>query len=556
MFISATLLAMGPYLYVTAVLIPSRVQPFPDADGAWAPVEDFATFAWSLVDFGMLVAFVKHFAEWRVAEPARALQAAQAWIWWQLAGGLVLIVVGGAFACGVLPHTRYALFSRVVLIRAAMQVPGIFSFFTIFFSAIQRFDFQLLLDLLEKRLLFVATPIPFVLYFRSIGRAHPALGESFGAVLGIAAGQYCALILTFTIGYTLFRRLRLPLAPLVYAGFDRATVGKMLRFGAGMVAGKAPYLLAITLEFMIISYRLPGYLGWLGIRQLIMQRIVFTVYFLLPFTESAVPAIAESLAAKKRALTRYYVVRYLQFGHLFGAIVVAVLLGAGRPLILRALATEWRPVAAYLPLACASALLLPASWLVDAFQRGAGRPGLNSAIVVTEMTLRLALYWLLIPRLGFAGIFVATFIGLALKTAVAWLISHRLILRLEAWPWTSTLAPLASGALVYLALVGAAALLPQTRAAGIALFVGAALAAFPLGFFLVGIIGGLDAAAVDELRSAAELASLMRPVARRLAQAGALGARLHGRRALPALATTAQREADEIVTAERVVSTS
>ena len=110
-------------------------------------------------------------------------------------------------------------------------------------------------------------------------------------------------------------------------------------------------------------------------------------------------------------------------------------------------------------------------------------------------------------------------------------------------------APLATGAVVYAALVGAAALLPATRAAAIALFAVAALGAFPIGFFVAGVIGGFDPAAVDDLARAAELASAMRPIARGLARAGAAGARLFPR-ALPPLAAEAQREADAIVKVE------
>jgi O-antigen/teichoic acid export membrane protein len=497
----------------------------------------------------MTTAFVRAFAAHRVDAPARALAAAQLWIWWQLAGGIVILAVGGALACGVLPHTHLALFSRVVLLRAMLQVPGVFSFFTLFFQAAQRFDFALLCDLLEKRLLFVACPIPFIVWLRAVGRAHPQLGESFGAVCGIAAGQYTALLLTAVIGYTLYRRLRLPLAPVLLASFDRRTVGEMLRFGLGITAGKAPYFVGNAVEFTVIALRLPSYVSWLGIRNLIMARLVFTVQFVLPFMESAVPAIAEALTADKRALARYYVIRYLQFGLLFVALVVAVLVGAGRPLVLLALSPEWRPVATYLPLASSFALFLPASWLAGSVLKGAGRSGLDAAILIGEQIARITLIWLLLPSLGFAGIFVAMMAGIALRLTVGWSLIHRRVLRITLWPWSSVGAPLAAGAIVYAALVGAAALLPATRAAAVALFAVAALGAFPVGFFVAGAIGGFDPAAVDDLARAAELASAMRPIARVLARAGAAGARLIPR-ALPPLAAEAQREADAIVRVE------
>jgi O-antigen/teichoic acid export membrane protein len=553
LFLSATLLAMGPYLWITAVVVPSRVQPFPDVDGAWAPVEELATLGWSIVDLGMTVAFVQRFAEHRVGDPARALRSAQLWIWWELLTGFVLFTVGGSLACFALPHTRYALFSRVVLIRCAMQIPGVLSVFTTFFQAAQRFDYQLGLDLLEKRLLFVAVPVPFVLLGRALGRAHPnEVGEAFGALLGIATGQYTALLCTFAIGFTLFRRLGLPLGPLVQAGFGRRTFVDLARFGVAVVAGKAPFFIANATEIAIVTALLPGYPAWLGIRQLLVSRLVFTLYFLLPFTDSGVPSFSEAFAARKLALARYYVVRYLQFGHLFVALVVALLVGAGRPLVRYALPVQWHPAATWLPLAAVSGLLLPAAWTSDALQKGAGRAGLDAAILAGEQIVRLALVWLLLPRLGFAALFVAVLGALVLKCAVAWTINHLVILRIELRFWSSVAAPLVAGALWLGTLLGLAAALPPTSVAVVGLFVAAAALTFPAGFFLCGLIGGFDPAAQAEVVDAAELASVMKPIARLLARAARAGARLSPiRRSLPPLAAEAAREADEIAALEK-----
>src|SRR5262249_16781701 len=161
----------------------------------------------------------------------------------------------------------------------------------------------------------------------------------------LAAGQYLALVLTFVVGLLLWRRLKLPLGPLFHAGFDGRTARELLRFGAGVVGGKAPYFIANTLEIAILTTLLPGYPPWLGIRQLLASRLVFVLFFAYPFLDSAMPALSEALGAKKHALARYYVLRYLQWGHFFVAIVIAFLIGAGRPLALRALSPEWRPVA-------------------------------------------------------------------------------------------------------------------------------------------------------------------------------------------------------------------
>ena len=39
-------------------------------------------------------------------------------------------------------------------------------------------------------------------------------------------------------------------------------------------------------EIGLVKVLLPGYPAWLGIRQLLVSRLVFTLYFLLPFCDS------------------------------------------------------------------------------------------------------------------------------------------------------------------------------------------------------------------------------------------------------------------------------
>jgi O-antigen/teichoic acid export membrane protein len=547
LFLSATLLALGPYVYVTAALVPSRVQPFPDVDGAWAPVEEVALLFWSIADLGLTAAFVQRFARYRVADPPAALRAAQLFVWWQLASGVALFVAGGALACLVLPHTRYALLARVVLLRAGVQLFGVTGVFTTFFQAAQRFDYQLGLDLLDNRLLLVALPIPLVLVGRAVGRAHPALGETGGALCGIAAGVLAAHLCTFVVGLVLYRRLALPLRPLFGVHFDKSTFVDLLKFGAGVVAGKAPFFIANTIEIALATNLLAGYPTWLGIKGLLATRLVFVIYFAYPFFDSAVPAVAEALAARKLALARYYVARYLQFGHLFAAIVVAFLVGAGRPLALRALGGEWAPVAAFLPIAAGVSLLLPATWMSDSLLKGAGRPGLDAALLTGEQALRVALLAVLLPRVGFVAFYLASLGSIVAKNVAAWTINQTRILRLELRAWPTFVAPAATGAALYALLAGAAYAVPAGRTAAFVLFAASALAAFPVGFFACGALGGFDPAALDEIARAAALAGPMRPVARVLDACARAGARVSPLGApRTALADAAAREADEL----------
>jgi O-antigen/teichoic acid export membrane protein len=341
-----------------------------------------------------------------------------------------------------------------------------------------------------------------------------------GAILGLGCGLWLSGAATGIVGLVLYRRLKLPLAPLFHAGFDRKTVRDLVRFGAAVAAGKLPYFAANFAEVAILTLLLPAYPSWLGIRQLLYGRILFTLWFVWPFLSSGVPAFAEALAAPNsddHALARRYLERYLQLGHLFVAMLIALTVGAGPSLIRLALPAEWHPAADYLPLAAAVGAFLPLSWLADALQLGAGRSGLNAALLGLEQALRVALFWLLVPRLGFAGIFVAILASIALESALSWWLNHRLIFPLALPLWPTVGAPFAAAALFGAALHFAARLV-TTAPSAIALFVAAALLAFPAGFLLCNALGGFSDEARAEIAQAAELASFMRPIARLLAR--------------------------------------
>jgi O-antigen/teichoic acid export membrane protein len=512
---AAMFVLFAPYYYVTNILIPNDVQPFPQAKGMWDFAWEALQIAWFLFDAGTFVAFVKYFAEYRLKEPAEALRSTQFFVWWQILTGLVQVTMAGLVAVLILPHTRYGFSSSFVILIALSQYPGFFGVVTFFFQAYQRFDYNIALDLLSDWVLRFALQIPFVLLGRAWGVANPEYGEAFGAAIGIGVGFYVSTILTFLIGIVLYRRLGLRLGPLFLAHFDRRTAWRMLRYGSKVVAGQALFRAATTVDRVAISVLLLGYTEWLGIQGQIHTNLMFLFPIAYRFFETAMAALSESHGNKKPVLTQYYIARFLQMGFLYTAIGMSLLWALGPTFIREAMDPQWARAADYIAIAAAIGAFYAPAWLSDMLQKGAGRPGLFAWVLGLEQIFRIGLFFVLIPIWGFRGYYLALLITIALKVIGAWIVNHLVIVRLRLYPWQMLVAPAIAGLANFFLLRGLCALLgPSGRLEVILFFFSSSLLSFFVCFFACGLAGGIDRALATELEEAARMTGPARPLAR------------------------------------------
>ena len=545
--LGAMLLLIGPYFALQS-LLGKRVQPFPEADGLWRYTVDVLFIAWLTFDLGTQTALVKYFAEHRATRPEEALRDVQFYVWFQLFSRLVEGTLLALLATGVLPRTNYALYAPFVLLYSGMCIQSLGGLGKLVCQAAQRFDVSNLLDLVETRALVFIVPIPFVLLGRAYGLSHPEIGEAFGAALGLGLGQMATDLCVFTIGHLALRRIGVPLGSMYLAQFTAETVRRQLTFGVKVTLGQEPFRLTSFLESLILLRWLADFPSWLGIRDLIHNRLAFLFFFAWNYYQSAVPAISEALGAGKRRLAQYYVARYLQFGFLFSATVFALLCAVGPTFVRHALGAQWGRAEGFLILGSLSGLLLPLAWLSDSVQQGAGRPGTTTVVMLIEQGLRLTLLLVLVPRLQFAGMYAAMLTALCVKCALGWTLNHRRVMPLELPLWPSLGAPLCAGVLTFLVLRGLVLVCAPTATwAVLALFFVGGAASFLLSFFGCALAGGFDRAALEELHQAAEMSALVRPISRVLVGAAALGARLSPRPpAVRPLSADAAREALEL----------
>jgi O-antigen/teichoic acid export membrane protein len=523
----AMFVLFAPYYYVTNIVIPNDVQPFPQAKGIWDFAWEVLQVAWFVFDAGTFVAFVKYFAEYRVKDPAEAVRSVQFFVWWQILTGLVQVTLSVLVAVLVLPHTRYGFSSNFVILIALSQYPGFFSVVTFFFQASQRFDYNIGLDLLSDWVLRFGLQIPCVLLFRAWGAANPEYGEAFGAAVGIGVGYYVSTIITFGIGVLLYRRLGLRLLPLFLAHFDGKTARRMLRYGIKVVLGQAFFRAAMTIDRVVISVLLLNYTEWLGIQGQIHYNLMFLFPIAYRFFETAMAALSESHGNGKRTLTQYYLARFFQVGSLYTAIGVSLMWALGPMFIARAMDPQWARAGDYILIAALIAVFYSPAWLSDMLQKGADRPGLFAWILGGEQALRIGLFYLLIPRWQFHGFYFALLLTIALKVTVAWIVNHLVIVRLRIFIWPMLVAPALAGLanFAFLRLVGTSLVL-QGRWAVIIVFFAASLVSFFVCFFVCGLCGGFDRAIAGELDQASRMTGMFRPLTRAFYLAAEAGRRL------------------------------
>ena len=188
-------------------------------------------------------------------------------------------------------------------------------------------------------------------------------------------------------------------------------------------------------------------------------------------------------------------------------------------------------------------------------QLGANRPYLKTSLVAAEQAVRIGLAALLIGRLQVYGLIVAYFVGLLAKDLAAYAINHRICFPQRFYFWQSLGSPVLAGAAQYALVRWFGGLIWRgDQVTSVLVFFIGILPSFPVFEFLYGLLGGWADDGLAELRRAAELSGLMRPLSLLFWRSTSLGARLsplHNR--FPIRIRAAAMEEARSLTGERVL---
>ncbi|MCS7177957.1 MAG: hypothetical protein RML46_00740 [Anaerolineae bacterium] len=530
-------LMMGLVLFIPLIIyqnliLPVYILPSAQALGIWGRVVQFFNFLWLLFDVGTSVAFIKFFAQYRVHDPRRAVQYGQVFVWWQALSGAFQVAVVTAVAGTFLPKTPYALYTWSVIIHTFIQIPGFYQVMRHGLMAWQRFDYAQMLDIALNLIFPMVTQPVLVTLMVGWGAAHPIFGGPMGGVLGMGMAAYASELLTFLLGFWLYRRLGYNTRLLFLAHFDWKVVREAFRFGVFEMLGSIAWATGQALEILITQTRLVNYNEVWG-NWTLAQNFIFAYNVLFTLYSNLMSSISEAISHARKVLSQYYSVMAYKWGGIVSAFIGAVLLAVADRFILGASGPEFVRAAAYaVPLIIWGAIQYP-SWVGDHVQLGANRPYLKSILVAGEQTIRILLALLLLRRYQIYALIFSYFVGLLTKDIVAYFVNHRLCYPQRFYFWQSLGAPLLAGAAHYLVLRWLTGLVWQgDQVTSVLIFFIGILPSFPLFAFFYGLFGGWDDGTLAEVRRAVDLTGFVRPLAWLFWGASALGARwspLHGR---------------------------
>jgi O-antigen/teichoic acid export membrane protein len=437
-----------PLIIYQNLILPAYILPSAQALGIWGRVTQFFNLAWFVFDMGTSVAFVKYMSQYRVDNPQRGIKFGQVFVWWQLLSGAVQMALVIGLAATAAPSSAYALYAWSMIIHAFIQIPGFYRVFLYAFSGFQRNDYARYLDLgLNVLLPMLVQPI-FVSIAYAWGRAHPAFGGAMGGLLGMGIAAYAAELLTFLLGFWLYRRIGLNVRVLFLAHFDWEIVKTSFRFGVFEMLGSAAWSAGQAAEIWITQARLINYAEIWG-NWVLAQNFVFAFNVVSTLSDGSMASISEAISHGRKLLSQYYAVMVYKWGGMISAFLAAVLLAVGPRFILGASGPDFARAATYaVPLLIWGAIQYP-SWVGDQVQLGSNKPYLKSALVTGEQIIRVVLALLLVQRFQVTALVIAYFVGLLIKDFVAYFVNDKLCFPQRFFFWQSIAAPLLAATVHY-----------------------------------------------------------------------------------------------------------
>jgi O-antigen/teichoic acid export membrane protein len=546
-------LALGLFLFIPLIIyqnlvLPVYILPSAQALGIWGRVTQFFNLAWTLFDLGTSIAFIKFLSQYRVHDPKKGIQYGQMFIWWQAISGAVQVTLVILLASTLAPRSAYALYAWSMIIHSLIQVPGFYQVYRHALNGLQRQDYARILDVSLNVLMPMLVQPVFVGMMYAWGKGHPMIGGAMGGLLGLGLAAYAAELFTFLLGAWLFRRIGYNSRVLFLAHFDGQVVKSSLRFGVFEMLGSLAWAMGQAAEIWITQGRLVNYAEIWG-NWVLAQNFIFAFNVLQTLNDAIMPAISEAISTGRKVLSQYYAVQAYKWGGLISAFLGAVLLAVADRFILGASGVEFARAAQYvIPLVIWGAIQYP-SWVGDIVQLGSNRPQLKTILVLGEQVIRIVLAWLLLERFQINALILAYFIGLLSKDLIAFFVNDRYCFPQRFYGWQSLAAPLLAGAVHFVLLRWLGDLLWKGDAiTSMLLFLVGILPSFPIYLFLYGLFGGWDDDTLAELREAAELTGVIRPITWLVWASTTLGAYLsplHGRFAIT-IQRAALAEAREI----------
>ncbi len=520
------LILFVPLIIYQNLILPSFLLPSAQGLGLWFRVLQFFEVAWMFFDMGTSTAFMKFLSEYRIKDPRKGIQYGQMFVWWQMLTGALQVTIFVALSSFFLPKTTYAIYTWIIIIHAIIQTPGIYQLMRYALTGFQRFDYAQIVDIGFAVVFPIIAQLIVVYPVYRWGLVHPTIGPALGGALGMAMALYATELLTFFIGYLLYRRIGYSMKILFLAHFDWEVIKKSLKFGVFDMLGSLVVSGAQALEIFITQTKLINYTEIWG-NWMLAKNFVFAFQVIGTLYNNLMPAISEAYSRGRKILSQYYAALAYKYGGMISFLLGAFLLAVSDRFILGATGPQFSRAALYsIPLMVWGMIQYP-SWVGDNIQRGVNKPWLITALCTMEQTIRVTLVFILLDRFQVIGLIIAYFVGLLTKDIVSYFVNDKVCFKQRFFFWQSIGAPFLAGVILYaiLRILGTYIWKCDQITSMILFFVGAVPGLF-IYSFLYAFFGGWDVDTLEEFRHGAQLSNFMKPLAMLTYKCSKMGAGL------------------------------
>lgn len=508
MVVAAIYLGIIPVL-IFATLMLNYVLPFPQSIGMTSWVNGAFSLLFTIFDLGTGVAMVKYFSEYRVKDPAKAMQYVQFYIWFQLLSGIIQVSILSLSAAQLAPDSAYAFLTWMILFKILIQFPGFAPVFLNIFQALQRYDLMILIGIL---------PIPFtaifsfitMFYIRSWGLENPVYGEIMGLALGDIVPAFIASWIFILVSLFIYRALGFSLKATFSAHFTLEVVKKSLNFGLRYTPGAiAPLLSSFALP-IILSFSLNNYLE-LSSLLIVALWINFLIrgpgYILY---SNLLPSISEAYSHRKMVLSAHYIDQALKWSLMFVGGILPYFIILGKDVAQIIMPPQWAAASQFIALAIIFGTIEFLGALPDETYKAVNKPQIYTYINMFDHILRVILMIILIPKFEIYGVLYAFIIAVSLRCVISWFILAKFILPLNISWWQSIVTPVLVCFLIF-ALAAAIKFFysPSSTLDAIFLII-VFLLMSPVFYFLSALLGGFDDATINEFERANQINILTR----------------------------------------------
>jgi hypothetical protein len=152
-------------------------------------------------------------------------------------------------------------------------------------------------------------------------------------------------------------------------------------------------------------------------------------------------------------------------------------------------------------------------WLGDAIFLGANRPLWRAVMILVEQTIRIILIILLLEKFQIVALIIAYLVGILTRGVLAYFVANKFCFPQRFYFWQSLAAPLLAAGLhfIFLSFIASVVWKGDEISSVILFFIGL-LPCMPFFFFFYALVGGWDAAGLEETVEAAQLSGFLRPV--------------------------------------------